>query len=193
MNKIKKEYAKKAVEQNPEIQEQKTAVVEQEQPKVEQPVEEKPKRKYRKKSEKEQEEREKAAKEKREKAKAENRQRRREDYLKALEAHWEEEREKLKEDREKAYRKFTCPELIKIFGGWFTLTYAFSEKYMTRGKGRKMIEAERDYYIASQDVNHLDVNSRPALNKVIQNAYGKDVYGFAIIAPASAFGEKLED
>ena len=180
---------KKKIEQNPEIQEQKTAVVEQEQPKVEQ---QKPKRKYRKKSEKEQEEREKAAKEKREKAKAENKKRKREDYLKALEAHWAEEREKLKEDREKAYRKFTCPELIRIFGGWFTLTYAFSVKKMQKIKG-KTVEVETDYYICSQDVNHFAVNERPALNKIILNEYGKEVYGFAIIAPASAFGEKLED
>ena len=181
---------KKKIEQNPEIQEQKTAVLEQEQPQVEQ---EKPKRVVHKKTEEEKAEIAAKAKAKREKAKAKRDEEKRAQYLAELEAHWAEEREKIKQDREKAYRKFTCPELIKIFGGWFTLTYAFSEKYMTKGKGGKTVEAERDYYICSQDVNHMDVNSRPALNKVIQNAYGKDVYGFAIIAPATAFGEKLEE
>ena len=182
MNKIKKEHAKKAVEQNPEIQEQKTAVVEQEQPQVEQ---EKPKRVVHKKTEEEKAEIAATAKAKRDEEK-------RAHYLAELEAHWAEEREKIKQDREKAYRKFTCPELIRIFGGWFTLTYAFSVKKMQKVKG-KSVEVKTDYYICSQDVNHLAVNERPALNKVILNEYGKDVYGFAIIAPATAFGEKLEE
>ena len=88
---------------------------------------------------------------------------------------------------EKTYRKFTCQDLITIFGGWFTLTYAFSIKNGLIDKDGN--EGETHFYICSQDVNGMNVNERPPLNAIIKREFGKDVYGFAIIAPASAFGE----
>ena len=87
----------------------------------------------------------------------------------------------------KVYRKWTTQELIALFGGWYTLTYAFSVKGGAvdplTGK-----EIETDYYICSQDVSGMDVNSRPMVNKIIEKEFGKQVYGFALIAPAVAFG-----
>lgn len=83
--------------------------------------------------------------------------------------------------------KFTCDELIKIFGGWFTLQYAFStfdDKQLTK-KGEPL---ETIYYVCSQDVSGVSVNERPGINEAISRLIGKDIYGFAIIAPASAFG-----
>lgn len=87
--------------------------------------------------------------------------------------------------------KFTCNDLLKIFGGWFTLGYAFStfdENNLT-AKGEPV---ETIYYVCSQDVSGMGVNERPGINEAVSRLIGKDVYGFAIIAPASAFGgEKL--
>lgn len=87
----------------------------------------------------------------------------------------------------KVYRKWTTPELIALFGGWYTLTYAFSVKngYVDPLSGT---ESETDYYICSQDVSGMDVNSHPMINKIIEKEFGKQVYGFALIAPAVAFG-----
>ena len=86
---------------------------------------------------------------------------------------------------DRAYRKFSCQELIGIFGGWFTLTYAFSIKsQQLTDKGEPV---ETDFYICSQDVSQMDVNNRPPVNLAILREFGKTVYGFAIIAPATAF------
>lgn len=181
--KKQKEQIREIQEQNKPVVEQKTAVVEQKTAVVEQP------KKTRKKlTPEEREAKMQKAMEKCKKARVENAIRKHEQYLQQLEEHWAEERGKLKEERERAFRKFTCPELIRLFGGWFTLTYAFSVKKMVKS-GRKTVEVDTDYYICSQDVSHMDVNSRPGVNKIIQKEYGKDVYGFALIAPASAFGE----
>lgn len=154
---------------------------------AQQPVE-KPKRKVHRKTEEEKAEIAAKAKVKHEQAKEKLLLDKHKKYLEDLEAHFAEEREKLKGDRERAYRKFTCPELIRLFGGWFTLTYAFSVKRMTK-TGRKTVEVNTDYYICSQDVSHMKVNERPGLNKIIKKEFDKDVCGFALIAPASAFGE----
>jgi hypothetical protein len=83
--------------------------------------------------------------------------------------------------------KFTCDELLKIFGGWFTLQYAYStfDNMHLTAKGEPV---ETIYYVASQDVYGMRVNERPGLNEAVSRLVGKDVYGFAIIAPASAFG-----
>lgn len=172
--KKQKEQIQEIQEQNKPVVEQKTAVVEQ------------PKKKRKKLTPEEREAKMQKAMEKCKKARVENAIRKHEQYLQQLEEHWAEEREKLKEERERAFRKFSCPELIRLFGGWFTLTYAFSVKKMVKS-GRKTVEVNTDYYICSQDVSHMDVNSRPGVNKIIQKEYGKDVYGFALIAPASAF------
>lgn len=86
---------------------------------------------------------------------------------------------------ERVYRKFSCQELIAIFNGWFTLTYAFSiQSDELSPKGEPI---ETDFYICSQDVSQMDVNKRPPVNLAIQREFGKTVYGFAIIAPATAF------
>lgn len=77
------------------------------------------------------------------------------------------------------YKRFTCKELMRMFGGWFTLTYAFSTKNAD--------DTETDFYICSQDVSGIAVNDRPQVNKIIEREFGKTVYGFAIIAPSSAF------
>ena len=181
--KKQKEQIQEIQEQNKPVVEQKTAVVEQKTAVVEQP------KKTRKKlTPEEKEAKMQKAMEKLMQKRSADALRKHENYLQKMEEHWEEERAKLREDRERAFRKFTCPELIRLFGGWFTLTYAFSVKKKVKS-GRKTVEVDTDYYICSQDVSHMDVNSRPGVNKIIQKEYGKDVYGFAIIAPASAFGE----
>ena len=77
------------------------------------------------------------------------------------------------------YEKFSCEQLINIFGGWFTLSYLFSIK---NSDG-----TDTDFYVCSQDVSLMRANDRPKINKVIKERYGKTVYGFAIIAPSSAF------
>lgn len=86
---------------------------------------------------------------------------------------------------ERVYRKFSSRELIAIFNGWFTLTYAFSiQSDELSPKGEPI---ETDFYICSQDVSQMDVNQRPPVNLAIQREFNKTVYGFAIIAPATAF------
>ena len=87
--------------------------------------------------------------------------------------------------RDRVYRKFSCQELIAIFNGWFTLTYAFSIQNDELSPNGEPIET--DFYICSQDVSQMDVNKRPPVNLAIQREFGKTVYGFAIIAPATAF------
>lgn len=154
---------------------------------------EQPKKKYHVKTDAEKAAKAKAAEEKREKAR-EKALAKKAKIDKELEQirmarHVEEELKKMKEDKIKSFRKFNCNELIKFFGGWFTLTYAFSVKRMVNGKGGKMVEVETDYYICSQDVSQIDANKRPPLNKAILNEFGKEVFGYAIVAPASAFGE----
>ena len=92
---------------------------------------------------------------------------------------------------ERRIMKFTCDELIKIFGGWFTLQYAFST-FSDKEFGKDGKPIETIYYVCSADVNGKRVNELPGLNEAVSRLIGKDIYGFAIIAPASAFGgEKL--
>lgn len=84
---------------------------------------------------------------------------------------------------DKVYCRFSCEQLLAIFGGWFTLNYAFSTKYQnTDGT-----ESETDFYVCSQDVSGLRKNERPPLNKPLYKAFGIEAYGFAIIAPSTAF------
>ena len=87
--------------------------------------------------------------------------------------------------------RFTCGELLKIFDGWFTLQYAFStfdDMHLT-ANGKPV---ETIYYVCSQDIYGMRVNECPGLNEAVSRLIGKDIYGFAIIAPASAFsGEKV--
>ena len=84
---------------------------------------------------------------------------------------------------DKVYCKFNTDQLLAIFGGWFTLNYAFSTKYQNSDG----TESETDYYVCSQDVSGLRKNERPPLNKPLYEAFGVEVYGFAIIAPSTAF------
>ena len=79
-------------------------------------------------------------------------------------------------------RHFTCIDLISLFGGWFTLTHAFT---MKDEKGNDV-----EFYICSQDISETRVNERPDINKAVQRMFNKTVHGFAIIAPASMFGGK---
>lgn len=199
MNKMKKEYTRKeksakmkaallkAFPDDPELNEKPVSDPEE-------TTEEKPKKVYKRKTKAELVERAEAAQKKAEE-KAEKR--RLKEVKKAereakieekLLQHWQREKQKLATEREREFKKFNCPELIRMFGGWFTLTYAFSIKTTTKVKNVTR-ESETDYYICSQDCSQIDVNKRPGLNKAIKREFDKDVYGFAIIAPASAFGE----
>ena len=87
----------------------------------------------------------------------------------------------------KIYRKFTCEELIKIFGGWFTLRYLFSvqdEKQVNPLTGKPI---ETDFYVCSQDVSGMSKKDLPPRNEALHKQFGVDVYGFCIIAPSTAF------
>ena len=84
---------------------------------------------------------------------------------------------------DKVYCRFSCEQLLAIFGGWFTLNYAFSTKYQNSDG----TDGETDFYVCSQDVSGLNKNERPPLNKPLYKALGIEAYGFAIIAPATAF------
>ena len=79
------------------------------------------------------------------------------------------------------YEKFSCEKLISIFGGWFTLSYLFTVQNDDKE------HTTTDFYVASQDVSLMRANERPKVNQVIKKQFGKTVYGFAIIAPCSAF------
>ena len=98
---------------------------------------------------------------------------------------------KVKVPYDRQVLNFTTKELLELFGGWFTLTYAFSEehrdKFNTDGS-----PVMRDYYICSRDVSAMRASERPKKNAVIKKLFDKDVYGYAIVAPASAFGGKDE-
>lgn len=98
---------------------------------------------------------------------------------------------KLISERQMIY--FTCPQLIDMFGGWFTLSYAFSTKHMARGKGGVAVEVETPYYVCSQDISGKGVNDKkPEINEAVSKLVGKPIYGFALIAPAAAFGGRDE-
>ena len=79
------------------------------------------------------------------------------------------------------YEKFSCEKLIAIFGGWFTLSYLFTVQNDDKE------HTTTDFYVASQDISLMRANERPKVNQVIKKQFGKTVYGFAIIAPCSAF------
>lgn len=88
---------------------------------------------------------------------------------------------------EKIYRKFTCEELIKIFGGWFSLRYLFSvqdEKQVSPLTGKPI---ETDYYVCSRDVSGMSKKDLPPRNEALHKQFGVDVFGFCIIAPSTAF------
>lgn len=87
----------------------------------------------------------------------------------------------------KIYRKFTCDELMKIFGGWFTLKYLFSVQSETVKNPLTDKLIETDFYCCSQDVSGMNVNERPPLNEALHKQFGVDVYGFCIIAPSTVF------
>lgn len=85
---------------------------------------------------------------------------------------------------------FTTAELLELFGGWFTLTYAFSKPARPDMLNPDGTPIMRDYYICSRDVSAMLPSDRPKKNAAIKKLFDKDVYGYAIIAPASAFGGK---
>lgn len=85
---------------------------------------------------------------------------------------------------DKVYCKFSNEQLLAIFGDWFTLKYAFTTKYQNSDG----TESETDFYVCSQDVSGKRKNERPPLNRPLYKAFGVEVYGFAIIAPSTAFG-----
>lgn len=99
-------------------------------------------------------------------------------------AQWEEVKNG-KELQDKVCLEFTTPQLIRIFDGWFTLRYLFSIKTGVTDKDGN--EIETDFYCCSKDVSLLPESKRPKRNDAIFNAYGVEVYGFAIIAPSTAF------
>lgn len=80
---------------------------------------------------------------------------------------------------------FTVPQLVRIFGGWFTLQYIFTAKTGVMDENGN--EMETDFYVCSKDVALMKETERPKRNEAVFNAFGVVVYGYAIIAPASAF------
>ena len=98
---------------------------------------------------------------------------------------------KVKVPYDRQVLNFTTAELLELFGGWFTLTYAFSEEHKDKfnADGSPVM---RDYYICSRDVSAMRASERPKKNAVIKKLFDKDVYGYAIVAPASAFEGKDE-
>lgn len=88
---------------------------------------------------------------------------------------------------------FTTAELLRLFGGWFTLTYAFSLARNDKQLNADGTPVMQDFYICSRDVAALEPSERPKKNAAIKALFDKDVYGYALIAPASAFGGKDEE
>lgn len=84
------------------------------------------------------------------------------------------------------YLKFSSQELIALFGGWFTLNYAFTIKneQVLDEHGRPQ---ETDYWICSRDYTDVPRKEWPLMNLPIKRQFGKEVYGYAIVAPARAF------
>lgn len=84
------------------------------------------------------------------------------------------------------YLKFSSQELIALFGGWFTLNYAFTikDEQVLDKHGRPQ---ETDYWICSRDYTDVPRKEWPLMNLPIKRQFGKEVYGYAIVAPASAF------
>ena len=97
---------------------------------------------------------------------------------------------KVKVPYDRKIMNFTTPELLELFGGWFTLTYAFSKPVRADMLNADGTPVMRDYYICSRDVSSMLPSERPKKNAAIKKLFDKDVYGYAIIAPASAFGGK---
>lgn len=97
---------------------------------------------------------------------------------------------KVKVPYDRKIMNFTTPELLELFGGWFTLTYAFSKPVRPDMLNADGTPVMRDYYICSRDVSAIPPSERPEKNAAIKKLFDRDVYGFAIIAPASAFSGK---
>lgn len=97
---------------------------------------------------------------------------------------------KVKVPYDRKIMNFTTPELLELFGGWFTLTYAFSKPVRADMLNADGTPVMRDYYICSRDVSAIPPSERPEKNAAIKKLFDRDVYGFAIIAPASAFSGK---
>lgn len=97
---------------------------------------------------------------------------------------------KVKVPYDRTIMNFTTQELIALFGGWFTLTYAFSRPVRPDMLNADGTPVMRDYYICSRDVSAMLPSERPAKNAAIKQLFDKDVYGYAIIAPAKAFTGK---
>ena len=100
---------------------------------------------------------------------------------------------KVKVPYDRTIMNFTTPELLELFGGWFTLTYAFSKPARPDMLNPDGTPIMRDYYICSRDVSAIPPSERPKKNAAIKKLFDRDVYGYAIIAPASAFGGKDKD
>lgn len=100
---------------------------------------------------------------------------------------------KVKVPYDRKIMNFTTPELLDLFGGWFTLTYAFSKPARPDMLNTDGTPIMRDYYICSRDTSSMLPSERPKKNAAIKKLFDKDVYGYAIIAPASAFGGKDKD
>ena len=100
---------------------------------------------------------------------------------------------KVKVPYDRTIMNFTTPELLELFGGWFTLTYAFSKPARPDMLNPDGTPIMRDYYICSRDVSAIPPSERPKKNAAIKKLFDRDVYGYAIIAPVSAFGGKDKD
>ena len=73
------------------------------------------------------------------------------------------------EIRREAGRKFSVDELIRIFGGWYTLSFVFKATTGT------------DFYIIRKELTGIAPEDYPPLNDQIRKLYNRDVYGLAIV------------
>ena len=81
--------------------------------------------------------------------------------------------------------KFSCEMLNQIFKGLWTMCYIFSADCGEKDEHGNKIETP--FYCCSRCVYDMSERERPKRNEAIYRQYGIEVYGLAIIAPASAF------
>lgn len=87
---------------------------------------------------------------------------------------------------DRRYIKFTTKQLLALFGGWFVLRYAFTTKETVSINGIES-EVETDYWMCYKDVAVTPGYERQMRNEPIFKRFGIEVYGYVLIAPASAF------
>lgn len=70
-------------------------------------------------------------------------------------------------------RRFTTSELLEIFEGWYTLSWAYDSK------------DGGDYYIITKELYGIEPEDYPPYNYKASITFNRDVYGLAIICKGS--------